>query len=345
MKIIIGKTAGFCYGVKRAVEGAEKEATNNKKNIYCLGEIVHNKDVVKDLENKGIKFIDDLDSYNNKINTTKTTIIKESEKDGEEETKKELEKDSEEETKKELKKDNKKEIENKIKEEIKKERQEEKKIIIRAHGIPKEMYEKAKEKNFKIIDYTCPNVLKIHKIAEEKKDDHYIILFGNINHPENIGTISYFGKNYSVGLEKEDIEKALKKLEESNLKKLLIISQTTYSIEKFNEYSNLIQKKLENKNIEIEIKNTICKATEIRQKETEEISKKVDLLIIIGGKNSSNTKKLYEIAKKHSSKAILIENKDQIDLKEIENTKKIGIMAGASTPEEKIKEVIHKLKK
>ena len=345
MKIIIGKTAGFCYGVKRAVEGAEKEATNNKKNIYCLGEIVHNKDVVKDLENKGIKFIDDLDSYNNKINTTKTTIIKESEKDGEEETKKELEKDSEEETKKELKKDNKKEIENKIKEEIKKERQEEKKIIIRAHGIPKEMYEKAKEKNFKIIDYTCPNVLKIHKIAEEKKDDHYIILFGNINHPENIGTISYCGKNYSVIEEKEDIEKALKKLEESNLKKLLIISQTTYSIEKFNEYSNLIQKKLENKNIEIEIKNTICKATEIRQKETEEISKKVDLMIIIGGKNSSNTKKLYEIAKKHSSKAILIENKDQIDLKEIENTKKIGIMAGASTPEEKIKEVIHKLKK
>ena len=357
MEIIVGKTAGFCYGVKRAVEGAENEVKKNNKNTYCLGEIVHNKDVVKDLENKGIEFINDLDSYNNKINTTKTTIIKESEKDSEEETKKELEKgseketkkelekDTEEETKKELKKDTKKEIENKNKEEIKKESQEEKKLIIRAHGIPKETYEKAKEKNFKIIDYTCPNVLKIHKIAEEKKDNHYIILFGNINHPENIGTISYCGKNYSVIEEKEDIEKALKKVEESNLKKLLIISQTTYSIEKFNEYSNLIQKKLENKNIEIEIKNTICKATEIRQKETEEISKKVDLMIIIGGKNSSNTKKLYEIAQKHCGKAILIENKDQIDLKEIENAKKIGIMAGASTPEEKIKEVIHKLKK
>ena len=302
MEIIVGKTAGFCYGVKRAVEGAEKEVESNKKNIYCLGEIVHNKDVVKGLENKGIEFIDDIDSYKNDINTTK------------------------------------------IKETVK-ESKEEKRLIIRAHGIPKETYKKAKENNFQIIDYTCPNVLKIHKIAEEKKDDHYIILFGNINHPENIGTISYCGKNYSIIEEKEDIEKALKELEKSSLKKLLIISQTTYSIEKFKEYSKLIQEQLENKNIEIEIRNTICKATEIRQKETEEISKKVECMIIIGGKNSSNTKKLYEIAKKYCKRAILIENKDQIDLKEIENVKKIGIMAGASTPDEKIKEVINIIEK
>ena len=238
MEIIVGKTAGFCYGVKRAVEGAIEE-TENKEEVYCLGEIVHNKEVVKKLKQKGIKQIEKIEEATGKT-------------------------------------------------------------IIRAHGIAKEIYEKAKEMNIEIKDLTCPKVLQIHKIAEDfQKEGYYIFLFGNKNHPENIGTISYCGNKYYVIEDLERLPEALKKLEESQVKKLAVIAQTTYNLEKFETGTKEIERLLEDKGIKIDIVNTICHATESRQKETEEISKNVDFMIIIGGKNSSNTQKLYEITKKY----------------------------------------------
>lgn len=283
MEIIVGKTAGFCYGVKRAVEGAEDEINKSPKKIFCLGEIVHNKQVVEELKNKGITFIDKIEKAEGKT-------------------------------------------------------------IIRAHGVPKEVYEKAEKLNIELIDYTCPNVLKIHKIADEySKNNYYILLCGNKEHPENIGTISHCGNKYSVIENEKDVFKALEKFEKSKMKKLLLISQTTYSLEKFYIVEEIINNELE-KNIELVVKNTICKATELRQRETEDISKKVDYMIIIGGANSSNTKKLYEIARKNCDDCICIETVKELDTEQIKKYNKIGIMAGASTPQKSIEKVVNEIK-
>ena len=281
MEVILGKTAGFCYGVKRAVEGAKTEI-EKCKNTYCLGEIVHNKQVVENLKKKGMKFIENL-------------------------------------------------------EEIK---QKDANVIIRAHGVPKNIYKLAKEKNIKIIDYTCPNVLKIHEIADKySKDGYYIILCGNNNHPENLGTISYCNENYDVIEKEEQTNDIIEKIIKNNINKVLLISQTTYNLEKFKNIEKILKDKLK-EDVELIVRNTICRATELRQKETEEIAQKVDFMIIIGGKNSSNTKKLFEIAKKHCDNTICIETVKEVEIEKLKKFNKIGIMAGASTPNESIKDVL-----
>ena len=283
MEIIVGKTAGFCYGVKRAVEGAEKEIEEAKEPIYCLGEIVHNSQVIEKLKCKGLIFTDNIEENKGKT-------------------------------------------------------------IIRAHGVTKEIYDIAKNKEIELKDYTCPNVLKIHKIAEEYSDKgYYIFLCGSKKHPENIGTLSYCGKNVSVIEKDDDTIKALEQFEKSKVSKLLLISQTTYSLEKFYIIEEIIKNELP-RNIELIVKNTICKATELRQKETEGISRKVDYMIIIGGANSSNTKKLYDIARTNCKNCICVENAEQLELEEVKKHGKIGIMAGASTPQESIEEIINKIK-
>lgn len=282
MDIIIGKTAGFCYGVKRAVEGA-KEETKKDKEIYCLGEIVHNKQVVEELKNEGATFIEDISDAKGKL-------------------------------------------------------------IVRAHGIKKEIYDDAKKRGIELKDFTCPNVLRIHEIAEEyAKKGFFIFLSGNKNHPENIGTISYCGNNYFVIEKEDDVFKALEEFNKSQLKKLLLISQTTYSLEKFYIIEEIIKNEL-GKNIDLVIKNTICRATEIRQKETEKISKEVDYMIIIGGSKSSNTKKLYEIAKQNCKNCICVETAEQLNLSDLKGKNRIGIMAGASTPQKSIEEIYNVIK-
>lgn len=284
MEIIVGKTAGFCYGVKRAVDGAKKEIEETKETVYCLGEIVHNSQVIECLKSNGLIFIKNLEEGKRKT-------------------------------------------------------------IIRAHGVTREIYDTAKKLEIELKDYTCPNVLKIHKIAEEYADKgYYIFLCGSKNHPENIGTLSYCGKNVSVIEKEDDTIKALEQFEKSKVNKLLVISQTTYSLEKFYIIEEIVKKELQ-KNIELIVKNTICKATELRQKETEKISKKVDYMIIIGGANSSNTKKLYDIAKNNCKNCICLETVKQLNLEEVKRYDKIGIMAGASTPQESIEEIIEKIKK
>ena len=283
MEIIVGKTAGFCYGVKRAVEGAKSEIEKTKEPIYCLGEIVHNRQVIEMLEKEGITFIED-------INLAKGNTI------------------------------------------------------IRAHGVKKEIYNVAKKNNIEIKDYTCPNVLKVHKIAEKySKNGYYIFLCGSKEHPENIGTISYCGKNSTIIETENEVYKALEKFKQSNSKKLLLISQTTYSVEKFHNIEEIIKNKVA-ENIELVIENTICKATELRQKETEKIAKEVEYMIIVGGKNSSNTKKLYDLANKNCKNTICVETVQELNLEEIKKYKIIGVMAGASTPQESILEIVNAIK-
>ncbi len=278
MEIVLGKTAGFCYGVRNAVQKAE-EKLKKHKNVSCLGELVHNGQVIRKLEKLGLKIVERVEDSNNKV-------------------------------------------------------------IIRAHGIAKEIYHKAKKLDIEIFDFTCPNVLKIHKIADEHASKgYYIFLIGGKNHPESLGTISFCGKDSYLIETKEEIDEAIKSFKDSNIKKLLIIVQTTFSLEKFNSYVRQIKQKID-KDVELQVKNTICNATKIRQEETCEISKKVQCMIIIGGRNSSNTKKLYDIAKENCENTMIVETKDELDAKAIKQFEKIGIMAGASTPDDSIEGVI-----
>lgn len=286
MEIIVGKSAGFCYGVNRAVEGATRTIEENIENIvYGLGEIVHNKQVVSDLKEKGIEFIDDINC---------------------------------------IKKEN-------------------AKLIIRAHGIDKNIYKEAEKKNIEIIDYTCPFVAKIHSIVEEyRKKEYYIFLIGMKEHPEIEGIKSHCGKNFSIIENLEDVDIALQDFKESKMKKILVVEQTTYNIDNFEKTLNRIKDKIENK-YELVVKNTICLATNERQEETKILSKKVEFMIIIGGKNSSNTRKLFDIAKENCKEAICIENENELEKINI-NANIIGIMAGASTPKKSIDDVVKYLK-
>ena len=278
MEIVLGKTAGFCYGVRNAVMKAEEKLKEHKK-VSCLGELVHNGQVIKKLENLGMNVVEKIEDAN-------------------------------------------------------------KRVIIRAHGIAKEVYNKAKKLNIEIFDFTCPSVLKIHNIAEEYANKgFFIFLIGGKKHPETLGTISFCGNDSYLLENEEEVDEAIGKLIKSKIKKLFIIVQTTFSYEKFETIVEKIKGKL-NSDIEIEVRNTICNATKIRQEETNEISKNVQCMIIIGGKNSSNTKKLFDIAKENCNNTFIVETKDELDLDVINKCNKVGIMAGASTPDESIEEVI-----
>lgn len=282
MQIIIGQTAGFCFGVSNAIKKTEEKLHNLKK-IYCLGDLVHNNQVIQSLEKQGIEFIDDIEKA----------------------------------------KDN---------------------IIIRTHGADKSTYVKAKELKLKIIDLTCPKVSRIHKIAEEYSNkDYYIFLIAQKDHPETIGTFSFCGDNAAIIENAKDLINAVAKFKISHLQKLLIISQTTFSVAKFNELVLEIKNSLPNYNVEII--NTICNATKIRQEETVNIAKKVELMVIVGDKSSSNTSKLYELSKSYCKNVLFIQTENDIDLRYIKQFKKIGIMAGASTPKENIEKIVDILKK
>lgn len=282
MEIIVGELSGFCFGVNNAVSKTE-EILKNENEIYCLGELVHNRQVIEKLEKRGLKIIEKIESVPNKS-----------------------------------------------------------RLILRAHGVPPKVYNMVKEKEIKLYDFTCPKVLKIHEEVSKAKEESYIFIIGEKNHPEVIGTKGFSGEKSFVIQSKEDIEEAIKSLKESKLKKLYIVVQTTFSVQKYNEIMLDVSEKL--KEYEIEINKSICDSTRLRQEETTKISKTVDYMIIVGGKNSSNTKKLYDIAQSNCQ-STHIQTKEELNLEKIKKYKKIGITAGASTPKESIKEVVELLER
>ncbi len=262
MKVIVGKHSGFCAGVRYTITKANEELEKTNDTIYCLGEIIHNKQVVESLEKKGLKIIDDIKSAKNRV-------------------------------------------------------------IIRAHGVGRAVYDYAEKNNITLIDLTCPNVLKIHKQVQEFANNNYFIfLFGIKDHPETVGTYSFCGSNSYLIESVLDILPAIHALKESSLKNVLIISQTTFSVHLFEEITSTIFKELDN-SFNIRVEKSICSATDIRQKEAFDISSKVDLMIIIGGKNSSNTKKLYEISKKNCKNVLFVQTKEELDLSFIKNFESI----------------------
>lgn len=274
MEIIIGKFAGFCNGAKNAVDKTN-EALNGK-NLYSVGEIIHNEEVVKYLKERGL-------------------IVKENIN--------EIPDDS--------------------------------KVIIRAHGETIDFYKEAKIKNLNIVDLTCNKVKLIHdKILENK--DKFIIIIGKKNHPEVIAHKTY--SNTCFVIESfDDIIDAYKAYLSSNKNLVYVVSQTTFNSELFDELTNKIKEVF---NIDILIDKTICNATAIRQKEAGEIASRVDKMIVVGGKNSSNTKELATEAEKYCKKVYLIVTKDELNKDMFNKDDIVGITAGASTPDTSINDVI-----
>ncbi len=277
MEIIKVESAGFCFGVKRAVKKAIEASEKFKgSKIYTIGPIIHNNDVVRDLEKRGVEVAKNFN------------------------------------------------IKNSV-------------VILRSHGVEKDILEKLKKNNNIIIDAICPYVKKIHKCVEElKKENYFIVIIGDKNHPEVKAIASYAGESfYKIISNENEINDFFK-----DIKKIGIVAQTTQSVE---NYLNICNKLLVNKG-EFRIFNTICDSTLIRQKETIEVAKQVDCMIVIGGKHSANTKRLFELSKEILDNVYFIESEKDLDLDLIKNKQKIGITAGASTPENIIKGVVEKIR-
>ncbi len=205
------------------------------------------------------------------------------------------------------------------------------KVIIRTHGIPKNDLKKLKNIASDIIDATCPFVTKPQKICEEMSKEGYdIVIFGDENHPEVKGVKSYVSTRAFVVLSVED----LKKYKFHN--KVAVVAQTT---RKMGEYQKIVNYLIEHCK-EIRVFNTICNATFENQDAARELSKEADVMIVIGGKNSSNTKQLYMICKENCPKSYLVESKEEIEKEWFEDAKICGITAGASTPDWIINEII-----
>ncbi|MDR0467349.1 MAG: 4-hydroxy-3-methylbut-2-enyl diphosphate reductase [Campylobacteraceae bacterium] len=209
-----------------------------------------------------------------------------------------------------------------------------KKAIIRTHGIPKDDLEYLKSKNIEIVDATCPFVTKLQKICEKmSKDGYSVVIFGDENHPEVQSVKSYAENSVVVILSCEDLESL-------NLsKKVALVSQTTRKFEEFVKIAN----HLIYTHKEVRVFNTICNATLENQKSTKTLAKEVDVMIVVGGKNSSNTKQVYAISKEFCEDSYLIENENELKKEWFFEKKICGITAGASTPDWIIKKTIEKI--
>ncbi len=273
-KVKVAKSAGFCFGVKRAIDMVYEEAAKGGK-VYTLGPVIHNEQVVSDLESKGVKVVDNIESLDAGQDTT---------------------------------------------------------VIIRSHGVPEEIINRLKEKNIRIVDATCPFVSKIHHIVKEKYNEGYhIVVIGNAKHPEVEGVCGWCGNSADVIGSVEEAGKY------SNYKdkKLCVVSQTTFNYKKFQDIVDILVKK----SYDIVVMNTICNATEERQTEAGTIARQSDAMLVIGGKHSSNTQKLFEICKRVCPDTYFIQTLDDLDLKKLQSFRSVGTTAGASTPNNIIKEV------
>lgn len=287
MKLYVAKTAGFCFGVKRACDGVYDAV--GKKNIYLLGELIHNNTVMNDLMSKGVHLVEEI----SEIPPLSTCVI-------------------------------------------------------RAHGVAKNIIDEIKKKNIDCMDMTCPYVEKIHKIVyEEHKKGQKIIIFGKKAHPEVTGIAGYC-ENPLISTDFEEIKDFINPKD-----KISIVAQTTVEREKFSFFC----KKIKNICKDVTLFDTICSATKRRQEEAFEIAKKVDFMIVIGSKISSNSQELFKKCKNVQNNTVLIENTDGLfDYFNIKNNdeqkltklknilytkfKGVGVTAGASTPQSSIEEVI-----
>ncbi len=274
VKIRTAKSAGFCFGVERAVNRVYEEI-KSEDTVYTYGPIIHNEEVVRDLSAHGVTVIHDLDKLSEDASGT---------------------------------------------------------VVIRSHGVGKEVQDILEKKGCTIVDATCPYVKKIHRVvSKESKDGRVIVIIGSAKHPEVQGIKGWCENHVYIVETKEDAENIC--LPEGT--RICIVSQTTFNYKKFEELVEIISKK----RYDILALNTICNATELRQKESRELAQNSDAMIVIGGEHSSNTQKLYEICKNECKNTYYIQTAEDLNLAELKSFERVGITAGASTPNKIIKEV------
>ena len=280
MKIKVAETAGFCFGVKRAVDKVYQLIEEGIHPIYTLGPIIHNEEVVSDLAERGVEVIEEKDLASLSGGT----------------------------------------------------------VVIRSHGVGKQIYQELREYHLDYVDVTCPFVLKIHRIVEkESLAGKHIIIFGDPDHPEVRGICGWCEGSYTVLKNREETENFTPPAE----KDVCVVSQTTFNYNKFKELVEILCKKRYYNSVlnMSNILNTICNATEERQKEAQNIAGKVDTMLVIGGKHSSNTQKLFEICKEECGNTYYIQTPVDLDSEMFHHSSYVGITAGASTPNKIIEEV------
>jgi len=272
MEVRVAEHAGFCFGVKRAVDTVYEQVKTGKT-IYTYGPIVHNEEVVKSLESQGVKVI------------------------------------------------GKEELEGR-----------EGKVIIRAHGVTREVSDMLKGNGLEYIDATCPFVKHIHRTVQEACDKgEYVVVVGDPCHPEVEGIVGWCSGPVTV-LETVGEAENFVLTEEKNIR---IVAQTTFNYNKFHSIVEILEKKGYNVNVA----NTICNATRERQDSARALAREADVMIVIGGKHSSNTKKLYEICSMECAQTYFIQTLDDLHLELPKSVRLVGITAGASTPNKLIEEV------
>ena len=275
MQVTVAKSAGFCFGVQRAVDTVYEQVEKGVRPIYTYGPIIHNEVVVQDLEEKGVRVLEGKEDLEQLAEGT---------------------------------------------------------VIIRSHGVGKEIYDLISAKGLNCVDATCPFVKKIHRTVEkESAAGRQIIIIGNDNHPEVEG-IKGWCHHPALVIESAEQAEALTLPEGT---KVCIVSQTTFNYKKFKDLVEILDKKRYDRIVV----NTICNATEERQTEARQIAGKVDAMIVIGGSHSSNTQKLFEICRKECENTYYIQTVHDLDLEVLRSTGLVGITAGASTPKKIIEEV------
>lgn len=274
-KIILAETAGFCFGVDRAVN-LVYSLVNDGKKVCTLGPIIHNAQLVGDLEQRGVKIIDSIDECPDGYM-----------------------------------------------------------VVVRTHGVEKSVIDDIENKNIDYVDATCPFVKKIHRIVKKFDSSVPVLVAGDVNHPEVIGIRSYCNGKSFVFKNDEELQKILQNDYIDKNKKIICVSQTTFSLEEWKKCEKIIKKVCTN----CEIFDTICNATADRQNEAYKISKKSDAMIVIGGRHSSNTCKLRDVSSAHC-RSFLIETADELKSIDLSPYNVIGVTAGASTPSVIIKEVL-----
>ena len=275
MQVTVAKSAGFCFGVQRAVDTVYEQVEKGVRPIYTYGPIIHNEVVVQDLEERGVQVLEGKEDLGQLTEGT---------------------------------------------------------VIIRSHGVGKEIYDLISAKGLNCVDATCPFVKKIHRTVEkESAAGRQIIIIGNDNHPEVEG-IKGWCHHPALVIESAEQAEALNLPEGT---KVCVVSQTTFNYKKFKDLVEILDKKRYDR----VVVNTICNATEERQTEARQIAGKVDAMIVIGGSHSSNTQKLFEICRKECENTYYIQTVHDLDLEVLRSTGLVGITAGASTPKKIIEEV------
>ena len=281
MEVKVAKTAGFCFGVQRAVDKVYELIDSCPDRLFTLGPIIHNEEVVNDLEKKGVRVASEEELKTLPEGST---------------------------------------------------------VVIRSHGVGKKVYDQLEECGLSYVDVTCPFVLKIHRIVEkESKAGSHIVIIGDPDHPEVVGICGLCIGPYTVIRTKQD---ALDFVPPEG-KNVCIVSQTTFNYNKFKDLVEILRKKRYDNTVLniLNILNTICNATEERQREAKSIAGEVDTMLVVGGRHSSNTQKLFEICKKECENTYYIQTPVDLDSDMFQCSSYVGITAGASTPKKIIEEV------